>query len=185
MNFAKVPSNVSFILLAILISLPFAAVAASAQNSKPDQGAGSETQTRGYWIDPSTGLMWAGKDNGRDVSWKKAMNYCRDLRLAGYSDWRLANIGELQGIFDKNAESPGENPKSKWHDAEPMTFHLKGNLFLTGNQWSSSQRMDDRGHPSGYVWYFNFNEGRPDNDPTGWPYGFVLMRALCVRGSGK
>lgn len=45
--------------------------------------------------------------------------------------------------------------------------------------------MDDRGHPNGYVWYFDFNEGRPDNDPTGWPYPFANMRALCVRGSGK
>jgi hypothetical protein len=51
------------------------------------------------------------------------------------------------------------------------------------NQWSSSQRMDDRGHPDGYAWYFDFNEGRPNDDPTGWPYPFVMMRALCVRGS--
>ena len=35
---------------------------------------------RGYWVDPSTSLMWAGKDNGKDVSWNKAMKYCRDLR---------------------------------------------------------------------------------------------------------
>src|ERR1700722_8967301 len=51
----------------------------------------------GTWTDPATGLMWAAKDNGKDVSWNKAMKYCRDLRLAGFSDWRLAAIDELQG----------------------------------------------------------------------------------------
>jgi hypothetical protein len=49
-------------------------------------GQAQETQVRGYWVDPSTGLMWAGRDNGKDVNWHKAMKYCRDLRLAGYSD---------------------------------------------------------------------------------------------------
>jgi hypothetical protein len=57
-----------------------------------------------------------------------------------------------------------------------MTFHVKGNLFLTGNQWSSSRRYDDRGKPSGYAWRFDFNEG----DEL-WFY--TNKRALCVRRS--
>ena len=137
---------------------------------------------RGYWVDPSTGFMWAGKDNGKDVSWKGAVKYCRNLRLAGYSDWRLATIDELRDIYDKTANAPG---LAGMHDDDPTMWHVKGNLFLTGDQWSSNQRTDDRGHPSGYVWYFNFNEGRSNDDPTGWPYSFVTMRALCVRGSEK
>jgi hypothetical protein len=28
------------------------------------------------------------------------MKHCPDLRLAGYSDWRLATLGELEGIYD-------------------------------------------------------------------------------------
>ena len=185
MKFEKRPRSAPLIFRVFLSLLCFAAMSASAQSTTPNQGAAQETQERGYWVDSATGLMWAAKDNGKDVSWKGAVKYCRDLRLAGYSDWRLASIDELQGIFDKSTESPGEIGKTRWHDAEPMTFHVKGNLFLTGDQWSSSQRMDDRGHPSGYVWYFNFNEGRPDNDPTGWPYSFSLMRALCMRNSEK
>ena len=49
--------------------------------------------------------MWAGRDNGKDVSWYKAIKYCRNLRLAGYSDWRLATLGDLEGIYDKNANA--------------------------------------------------------------------------------
>ncbi len=39
--------------------------------------------------DPATGLMWAGKDNGSNLTWSEAQTYCGDLRLAGYSKWRL------------------------------------------------------------------------------------------------
>lgn len=166
---------------ATLALIPFCAlvVIAGAQSSTQDQGQAQETQVRGYWVDPSTGLMWAAKDNGKEVNWHKATKYCRNLRLAGYSDWRLANIGELQGIYDKSAEAPGENPRSRWHEAEPMTFHVKGGLFLTGDQWSSTRRYDDRGHPSGYAWRFDFNDGRAFGGDELWFH--TDKHALCVR----
>jgi len=124
--------------------------------------------------------MWAGKDNGKDVSWKNAMKYCGDLRLAGYSDWRLAALGELEGIYDKNANAPGRAGPGT---GRPFTFHVKGNLFLTGNQWSSSRLTDDRGKPSGYASRFDFNEGRVFNgDELSF---YTNKRALCVRGSAK
>jgi Protein of unknown function (DUF1566) len=157
------------------------AVMASAQSAPKGQGGTQETQTHGVWTDPSTGLVWAGRDNGKDVSWKGAVKYCRDLRLAGYSDWRLATLAELGAIYDRNANAPGLAGPGK---GSPDTWHVKGNLFLTGDEWSSEQRIDDRGHPSGYVWYFDFNEGLPNNEPTGWPYP-KTRRALCVRGTGK
>ena len=109
------------------------------------------------------------------------MKYCRNLRLAGYSDWRLATLAQLGAIYDRNANAPGLAGPGK---GSPDTWHVKGNLFLTGDEWSSEQRIDDRGHPSGYVWYFDFNEGLPNNEPTGWPYPNT-RRALCVRGTGK
>jgi hypothetical protein len=115
------------------------------------------------------------------VSWKKAAKYCRGLRVAGYSDWRLATLDELERIYDPKAESPGENPASRWHVAEPMTFHVKGDLFLTGDQWTNNRRMDDRGKPSGYAWRFDFNEGRSFGGDEEW--FSTNKRALCVRGS--
>ena len=161
----------------VLISFCALVVLAGAQSSTKDQGQAQETQARGVWVDPSTGLMWAGKDNGKDVSWNKAMKYCRDLRLAGYSDWRLAKLGELEGIYDKDANAPGRDGQGA------SAWHVKGNLFLTGNQWSSSRLVDDRGHPSGYASRFDFNEGRVFNGDELSFYN--NKRALCVRGSGK
>ena len=65
------------------IFLSIAAMIAGAQSSTKDRGLAQATQVRGYWVDPSMGLMWAGKDSGKDLSWKAALKYCRNLRLAG------------------------------------------------------------------------------------------------------
>jgi hypothetical protein len=126
--------------------------------------------------------MWAAKDNGRDVNWHKALKYCRDLRLAGYSDWRLPTLPELEKIYDKGAEAPGRAGTER---GRPFSWHVKGNLFLTGDQWSATQRLDDRGHPSGLAWYFDFNDGTENDDDAGLVTGRFASygrRALCVRG---
>jgi uncharacterized protein DUF1566 len=165
-----------------LLSFSTVTLIARAQSPKNDLGLAQETQARGYWTDPSTGLMWAGKDNGKDVSWHNAIKYCHNLRLAGSSDWRLANMFELQPIYDKTANAPGRAGDTKGGNPRDFTWHVKGNLFLTGDEWSS--RVDGREKSGGYEYYFDFNEGKSNNDPVGWPYPFSGMRALCVRGSG-
>ena len=158
-----------------------ASIRGSAQSAPEGQGRVQKPQARDVWIDPVTGLMWAGKDNGKDVNWKNAVKYCRDLRLARNSDWRLPSLEELKGIYDKDANAPGlMGPSGKGTAA---TWHVKGNLFLTGNQWSSTQKNDDRGHPSGWAWRFDFNEGRSfDGDEVTF---YTNKRALCVRASGN
>jgi len=163
------------------IFLSIVATISGAQSPAQSQSKAQQTQARGYWDDPSTGLMWTAKDNGKDVSWKGAMRHCRDLRLAGYSNWRLATLAELAAIYDRNADAPGLAGSGK---DNLFTYRVKGNLFLTGDEWSGERRYDDRGHPDGYAWYFDFNEGKSENEPTGWPYRFVMKRALCVRRSG-
>jgi hypothetical protein len=165
--------------IAVLL-LSVAALKGGAQSAPESRPQGNPAG--GVWADPSTGLIWAGRDNGKDVSWKGAVKYCRDLRLAGYSDWRLATLADFGTIFDRNANAPGSAGSGK---DSLFTYHVKGNLFLTGDEWSSERRKDDRGHPNGYAWYFDFNEGRSKNDPIGFPYSHSLMRALCVRGPQK
>ena len=69
----------------ILIVLYGITVICGAQSQTNNHAGAQETQARGYWIDPSTGLMWAAKDNGDNITWGKAMKYCQNLNLAGYS----------------------------------------------------------------------------------------------------
>ena len=158
---------------------------ASAQAVPEGSAHARETQAKGVWTDPGTGLVWAGKDNGRDVNWHDAVRYCRDLRLGGYSDWRLPTTVELKGIYDRNADAPGRAGPGKGRD---FSWHVKGNLFLTGVQWSTSQRVDDRGRPNGLAWYFDFTNGVQNDDDAsrfGGRFANYGRRALCVRGTSR
>jgi hypothetical protein len=114
------------------------------------------------WTDPATGLMWARQDNGSDVDWNQASNYCANLQLGGYSGWRLPTIDELQGIYDQTANDNG--------------FHVKGNMHLYGWHWSNSA-----GNASGEAWFFDLGNGERG---SGEQWGITTKRALCVRGSG-
>lgn len=54
--------------------------------------------------DLTTGLMWQAEDNGRNATLSAAEARCRDLEQAGYDDWRLPSIHELQSLH--SPESP-------------------------------------------------------------------------------
>jgi hypothetical protein len=128
------------------------------------------------WIDPATGLMWTGRDNGLDVDWNQADAYCSDLQLAGYKDWSLPTIEELQGIYD-----PSVSVQTVF-DYGAINVHVKGNLNLTGWEWSSAQG-DAPGKPWQVAWQLNFGiEEKPLTFPLGFSYS---TRALCVRRSGE
>ncbi|MFH1339327.1 MAG: DUF1566 domain-containing protein [Candidatus Omnitrophota bacterium] len=53
----------------------------------------------GTITDLTTGLMWQKEENER-MDWYEALKYCKGMRLADYSDWRLPNIKELNTILD-------------------------------------------------------------------------------------
>lgn len=52
--------------------------------------------------DNATGLMWSQNDNGEYLYWKEALAYAEAATTAGYEDWRLPNIKELQSIADNS-----------------------------------------------------------------------------------
>jgi hypothetical protein len=50
--------------------------------------------------DNATNLMWMKDDSGEGMNWEDALSYAKNKHYAGYSDWRLPNVKELQGIVD-------------------------------------------------------------------------------------
>jgi len=56
--------------------------------------------------DQATGLMWAQDDSGEGMLWEEALAYAEDSDYAGYDDWRLPNIKELQSIADYSGVFP-------------------------------------------------------------------------------
>jgi hypothetical protein len=112
------------------------------------------------WTDAATGLMWARQDNDNAVNWSQAGNYCANLRLASYSDWRLPTIDELADLYDVKQNVYG--------------FHIKGSIRLSACcPWSCST-----GSASGTAWSFDFAAGKRYTPKRGDGLGH---RALCVR----
>lgn len=80
----------------------------TSQPSYTDNGNGTTT-------DNKTGLMWvkdgnsAGCNNGGSLTWEAALNFCEGLTYAGYSDWRLPNVRELESIVDAGQGNPAIN----------------------------------------------------------------------------
>ncbi len=70
----------------------FAGQGSQTENNLVDNGDGTVT-------DQQSGLMWQQSETD-EMTWEEALQYCEDLELAGYSDWRLPNRNELQSIVD-------------------------------------------------------------------------------------
>jgi len=96
----------------------------------------------GTVTDNTTGLMWQQVDDNKRYVWEAALNYCGDLSLAGFSDWRLPTLKELVSIIEYEKYSP----------ATDGLFFPDTNL---DNYWSSSVFALD----SSYAWNAGFRYG--------------------------
>lgn len=58
--------------------------------------------------DPRTNLMWEDTPHVREAKIRqpRAKEYCSELTLGGFNDWRLPSIQELLTIIDYNRVSP-------------------------------------------------------------------------------
>ena len=94
-------------------------------------------------VDKSTNLMWQDDNDVKSITktWVEAINYCENLTLGGYTDWRLPNINELKSIVD-------------YTKAEPAISSEFSNVALVG-YWSSSSIVGD----SGYAWFVSSHDG--------------------------
>jgi len=124
-----------------------------------DNGDGTVT-------DNLTRLMWT-----RDaqliqgtMDWQVALDACNDLVYAGYEDWRLPNLRELQSLIDYENKNP----------ALPLGHPFTNQLST--DYWSSTSAAFN---PS-YAWVVGFSGGH-----VGWPKktgsGYTLY-VRAVRG---
>ena len=110
--------------------------------------------------DTITWLMWQDDVASKTVikDWAKAIEYCEDLRFAGFDDWRLPNRNELYSIGDK----------SRFNPAIKTAFSNVG----SESYWSSTTDASDPGE----AWDVNFDDS---SDARFNKYYVQLVR--CVR----
>jgi len=124
--------------------------------SYTDNGNGTVT-------DNVTGLMWQKQDDGTTRQWSDAGNYCTNLSLGGYSDWRMPTQKELMTVTDYSIPGPGPTINASYF---PNT---QGSYY-----WSSTTDAYD----AGSAWDVYFGSGSVYSYSQSYPPNYVR----CVRG---
>jgi hypothetical protein len=152
----------------ILLATSFAVRLVCAQAQSPPTAPSAAV-----WTDSGTGLTWAKKDNGSDLTYSQAWDYCKSLSLAGFRDWRLPEIGELRKLYD-----PAAVNRQYFYRGKNYDLHIKAGVQLTGCcGWSATG-----GNKSYEVWLLSFIYGGKSSAPTDTLEG---ARALCVRSFNR
>ncbi len=75
----------------------------------------------GTLTDTVAGLMWQKEDVGIQRSQQEAFDYCANLSLAGFTDWRLPHLHEFSrlGAAGGNTRSPRGGFNSEYWTATP------------------------------------------------------------------
>ena len=126
-------------------------------NDFVDNGDGTIT-------DEATGLMWMQSDNAEAILWQSALQYAENMEFAGYSDWRLPDVKELQSIVDYS-RSPATTNSAAIH-----TLFNCSQIVNENNEddypfyWSSTTHANElNGASAAYVAF-----GRSLGNINGW-----------------
>ena len=113
--------------------------------------------------DNHTGLEWQDNSDAKTIKrdWQGAKEYCQELTLAGFSDWRLPTIKELQSIVDIKRYKPAIKKTFKYVTTSAYPY------------WSSSEDVS----AINYAWRVSFYTGSINHASKSNEY-FVR----CVRG---
>ncbi len=109
--------------------------------------------------DLATGLMWQQTDDGIARDWQEALVYAEVSGLAGYNDWRLPNVKELQSIVDytrspQTTNSPAIDPVFETTEIDDPDGNPGHYPFF----WTGTRHLDGA-NPYANAAYVAFGEG--------------------------
>lgn len=98
--------------------------------------------------DLATGLMWL-KDDAGPMNWEAALTFSDRLKYAGYADWRLPDVKELQSIVDYG-RSPGTTDSAAIDPVfNSMEIENEAGAKDYGYYWSSTTHANSERHGFG------------------------------------
>lgn len=110
----------------------------------------------GTVTDKATGLMWMEADSGYEMEWDDALEYAENFEYAGYDDWRLPNIKELQSIVDYTGSYPAVD--SEYFTCTELEENENYYFWSSTSAYFSSELPDN-----GYAWYVAFGKAVGDD----------------------
>ncbi|MCT8986338.1 Lcl C-terminal domain-containing protein [Shewanella phaeophyticola] len=100
----------------------------------------------GTVTDNATGLMWQSADDSVRRNWQDSLAYAESAALAGYTDWRMPNIKELQSIVKYGGEV------GSWPAIDTQFFTLSGDNTINDPSWVwSSTTQGDFKYTATYI----------------------------------
>ena len=171
-----------------------------------DNGDGTVT-------DLNTGLMWQKTTDARPdtlegrITWYEGEEYAKNLKLGGYSDWRVPSIKEVISLVDARGNMRSNKPyfDENYFDFSYGPENIDGyrrievQLITTTSYISKSVLFSDwwanfgkkkiepgKMHLAPTFFGYNFSDGRIKSYPkTNHPYlGTPTWVIRCVRGPG-
>ena len=122
--------------------------------------------------DKATGLIWQQNDSRVGMDWPTALEYCKNLELAGSTNWRLPNVKELQSIVDYTKSPSTSNSAAIDSIFKTTSIVNEGNKIDYPNFWSSTTHINLRN--SSNAAYVSF----------GRSLGYMRNEWLDVHGAG-
>lgn len=127
----------------------------------------------GTITDVTSGLVWQQADSGV-LTWDAGLRYAEGLSLAGFDDWRMPNVKELQSLSELGQTTTPQISKTFFPAAKAMAY------------WSSTTLK--QGGSTTSAWVVEFGVNTTSNPPRGQPgivsYDLKTLQypVRCVRG---
>jgi len=96
--------------------------------------------------DTKSGLNWAAKDNGANIIWSEAKNYCESYSEDGHNDWRMPTASELATLYGNRTKTAGK-------DYSGLIDVITPSISITAPfVWSSEKRTSNKSISFGFTY---------------------------------